>query len=89
MKFGAAAGGVQAGITQDILRLQVGGALDAFEGGAGADRQRAREHGFGHARHVFNQQMPFREQHGNRQGDLIVFSDDDLFHVGDELLGNG
>ncbi len=45
---------VEDGEAGDVGGEQVGGALDAAEGGADGEREGAGEHGLGHARHVFH-----------------------------------
>ena len=76
-------------LAENVRRLQVRRALDPFEGAAGTLRHRTREHRLGDAGNVFDQQMSFRQPDRHRQHHLFVLADDDLFHVGHELLRDG
>ena len=69
-----------------IGRQQIGRALNSLEGAADAGRQRAGEHRFRDARHVFQQNVPFGKPGHERQNDLLPFADDRLLDIGDDFL---
>ena len=76
-------------LAQNVRRQKIGRALDPLERAAGALGHRTREHCFGDARNVFNQQMSLRQPDRRRQFDLFVLADDDFLDIGNELLRDG
>ena len=55
------------GDAQHVAGQHVGGELQAVEAGIDAARQRLRQSGLADARHVFDQQVPARQQAGERK----------------------
>ena len=61
---------------QNIGRQKVARELDAFEASADGVRETLRQRRFPDARHVFDEQMPSREQRDGRQFDHMIFAFD-------------
>ena len=81
--------GVEHRTAGDIARQKVGCALDAFERTADAAGQGAGQHGLGHAGHVLQQDMPFREISRERENNLRPLADDHLLDVVNNPAGDG
>ena len=72
-----------------VGRQHVGRELDAPKRAADAERQRARQHGLAHARHILDQQVPLTEHRQERHAHLGVLADDHAAHVFGHAPGNG
>ena len=77
---------IENGSAGDVGRQQIGRALDAFERAADALREGAGQHGFGHAGHVFQQDVAFAKVGDQGQDDLCPFADDHVLDVGDDPI---
>src|SRR5690606_240232 len=67
---------------EDVARQQIGGELDALELEPQYLRQGVAERGLAHAGQVFDQQMPTRQQAGQRQPHLWLLAEHDLVDAG-------
>ncbi len=74
----------------DVRRQQVGGELDTPHRAVDGPGQRLGEHRLAHARHVLDEQMALREQHGQREPhDLGLALDHGLHRPADPLRRGG
>ena len=65
---------------------QIAGKLYPLTCEAQRRRQRVREGGFAHTWHVFDQQMPARDQARQRETNLPLFAEDDVADLRGDLV---
>jgi hypothetical protein len=73
--------------SRDVARKEVWGELDAAHGAVDRPGERLREHGLTDAGHVFDEEMSFSEQHGERGRDRFALAGDDRLDIRHDLGG--
>ena len=79
---------IEDGRPRDVAGKQIGRALHPLESATDTASQSAGQHGLGDPGNVLQKDMPPGKPGNQRQDQLLAFSHNRLFYVGDDFLGH-